>query len=224
MQQVLRWPQVQREKTSNINHRQLLCWIRELITSLNSASFGSMKNILLNWSGIVELWFLDGPSLFCFLLCRIGHKFPNIWPHIIRTRNCLFPCESLPGPCVSFWWLFLLVERILWILCMHQILLFLPSTLWVGNFSSLGMYSLALGSTWWRYMISLVTDQKSFLASASSRVESSWSGVGEESPSDSPRRTSCSSPRSRRSRVKVDVIRRCPLPRRFWLFHPRLGR
>ena len=39
-------------------------------------------------------------------------------------------------------------------------------------------------------------DQKWFLASASSRVESSWRGVGEESPSDSPRKTSCSSPRS----------------------------
>ena len=49
------------------------------------------------FSGIVELWFLDSPSLFCFLFRCIGHKFPHIWPYTIRTRGCLFPCKSPPG-------------------------------------------------------------------------------------------------------------------------------
>ena len=43
----------------------------------------------------------------------------------------------------------------------------------IGNDSSFGMYSLTLGSTWWRQMKSPVIDQKPFLASASSSVESS---------------------------------------------------
>ena len=51
-------------------------------------------------------------------------------------------------------------------------------------------------------------DQKSFLASASSCVESAYCGDGEESPPDSPRRISCSPPRSGRSRIKVDGLRR----------------
>ena len=45
-------------------------------------------------SGIVEFWFLDGPSLFCFLFRCIGHKFPHIWSYIIRKRSFLFPCKS----------------------------------------------------------------------------------------------------------------------------------
>ena len=53
-----------------------------------------------------------------------------------------------------------------------------------------------------------VIDQKSFVASASSRIESSWRGFGEESPSDSPRKTSCSSPRGRWSLIEVDGFRR----------------
>ena len=53
---------------------------------------------------------------------------------------------------------------------------------------------------------------KIILASASSSVESSWCGVGEEGPSDSPWRTSCSSPRSERSRNKDDVLRRWSPP------------
>ena len=53
-------------------------------------------------------------------------------------------------------------------------------------------------------MKSPVVDQKSVLASASSRVESSWRGFGEESSSDSPPETSCSSLRPGRSLIKVD--------------------
>ena len=74
----------------------------------------------------------------------------------------------------------------------------------IGNDSSLGMYSLTLGCTWWRLMKFLVVDQKSFLASASSCVESSRCGDGEESPPNSPWRISCSSPRSsKKGRVRT---------------------
>ena len=61
-------------------------------------------------------------------------------------------------------------------------------------------------------MKSPVIDQKSFLASASPCVESACCGDGEESPPDSPRRISCSSPRSGRSRIKVDGLRRLSPP------------
>ena len=58
-------------------------------------------------------------------------------------------------------------------------------------------------------------DQKSFLASPSSSVESScfdcWS-VLEENLSGSPWRIPCSSPRSGLSRIKVDVLRRWSPP------------
>ena len=83
----------------------------------------------------------------------------------------------------------------------------------IGNDSSLYVYSLTRGSTWWRYMKFPVMDQKSFLASALSSVESSRCGVGEDNPSDSPWRISCSSRRSGRSLVKVGVLRRCELPK-----------
>ena len=83
----------------------------------------------------------------------------------------------------------------------------------IGNDSSLGTKSLTLGSVCWRKIKSPVKDQKSFLAFASSSVESSCRGVGEENPSDSPRRTSCSSPRSGRHLVKVCVLRRHSLPK-----------
>ena len=62
-------------------------------------------------------------------------------------------------------------------------------------------------------MKSPVIDQKSFLASATSRVESACCGDGEESPSISTRRFPCSSPRSGRSRIKVDGFRRRSPPR-----------
>ena len=48
-------------------------------------------------------------------------------------------------------------------------------------------------------MKSLLKGQKPFLASCED---------GEESPKDSPRRISCSSPRSGRSRMNVDVLKR----------------
>ena len=74
------------------------------------------------------------------------------------------------------------------------------------------MYSLTLGTTWWRWMNSPVIVQKSLLASSSPRVESSWSWVGESNSSDVLWRISCSSPRSGSSRVKADVLRRCSHP------------
>ena len=68
------------------------------IVSLNSSTYGSMKNTSTQLSGIVVLWFLDSPSLFCFLFRCIGLKFPYIWPYIDRTRSYLFPCKSAPRP------------------------------------------------------------------------------------------------------------------------------
>ena len=70
-------------------------------------------------------------------------------------------------------------------------------------------------------MNSLVIVQKSLLASSSSRVESSWSNVAECNSSYFLWRIS-QSRRSGRSKVKVDVLRRCS-HHRFWLFHLRLG-
>ena len=52
-----------------------------------------------------------------------------------------------------------------------------------------------------------------FNGASSSRAESSWSGVGECNASDFFWKISCSSPRSGRSRVKVDVLRRCSTPK-----------
>ena len=77
-------------------------------------------------------------------------------------------------------------------------------------------------------MNSPVIVQKLLLASSSSRVESSWNGVGECNSFDFSWRISCyfppddiwlswrmscSSLRSGRSQVKVDVLRRCSLPK-----------
>ena len=56
-------------------------------------------------SGIVDFWFLDSPSLFCFLLCYMRHMRPHIWPYIVWARG-LFSCKSLPGPCVPIRWPF----------------------------------------------------------------------------------------------------------------------
>ena len=55
--------------------------------------------------------------------------------------------------------------------------------------------------------------QKSLLASSSSRVESTWCGVGECNSSDFLCRIACSSPGSGQSWVKVDVLRRCSHPK-----------
>ena len=63
-------------------------------------------------------------------------------------------------------------------------------------------------------MNSPVIVQKSFSASSSSRMESSWCGVEECNSSDLLWRISCSSPRSGRSRVdKADNLRRCSHPK-----------
>ena len=66
------------------------------IVSLSSSSFRSIKIFPSQLSGIVELWFLDRPSLFRFLFRCIGHKFPHIWPHIVRTRSFFCFLENLP--------------------------------------------------------------------------------------------------------------------------------
>ena len=90
------------------------CWHRNF--QLSASGFHCELEFFVVWlneeyssqlSGIVELWFLDSPSLFCFLFRCIGDKFPHIWPYVIKTRGCLFPRKSPPGPCASFWWPFL---------------------------------------------------------------------------------------------------------------------
>ena len=74
------------------------CWNRDF--QLSTSGFHCELEFFVVWfneeyssqlSGIVELWFLDSPSLFCFLFRCIGRKFPHIWPYIM-TRGCLFPC------------------------------------------------------------------------------------------------------------------------------------
>ena len=75
----------------------------------------------------------------------------------------------------------------------------------IGNDSSVGTWSLTRCSMWWRWTKSPEIDRKSFLASPSYHDESR--SEVEEDPSDSPRRLSCSSPRSGLSRIKVDVLR-----------------
>ena len=74
----------------------------------------------------------------------------------------------------------------------------------IGNDSSLGEWSLTLGSRWWWYMKFPDMDQKSFRASPPSRSESWGSGGGD--PSDYPRKSLWSSPRIGWSRIKVDVL------------------
>ena len=77
-----------------------------IIVSLNSSSFGSMKNIPLNCLALSGFGFLDSPFLLRFTFRYIGHMLPRIWPYIVRTRGCLFPCKSLTGPCISVRWPF----------------------------------------------------------------------------------------------------------------------
>ena len=92
-------------------------------------------------SGIVELWFLDSPSLFCFLFRCIRHMLPHIWPYIVWSCHTLSGLEvvcflvSLSlGPCVS-------------VSDVYVVLLTSMYFIGVGNDSSFGMCSLTLGST-----------------------------------------------------------------------------
>ena len=192
-------------------------------------------------SGIIELWFLDSPLLLRFAFRCIRHTLPHIWPYIVGSWGCLFLRQSSQTMSFhqvafrsikinlvklvqtsdnslspsTFQWSPMCFPRI----TSSDVCVVLVTSMYfngIGNDSSFGMFSLTMGSTWWRRMKSPVMDQKSFLASASSRVESSWKRSGEESSSDSPRKTSCASPRSGWSLVKVDVLRRRSLQRCFY--------
>ena len=68
------------------------CWHRNF--QLSTGGFQCELEIFVVWlneeysyhlPGIVELWFLDCPSLLCFLFCCMGHKFLHTWPYIIRS-------------------------------------------------------------------------------------------------------------------------------------------
>ena len=161
---------------------------------------------------------------------------PHIWPYFIRSGGCLIPRESPPR---TMFFRQVAFRSIKWILCslVHASDISLSSsTFQYSSIFSPTIHPVMYVCFWWRRctsaekemillsactvglwvhvmaMKSFVIHQKSFLASASSRVESSWCGVGEETPSDSPRKLSCSSPHSGRSRFKVDVLRRCSPP------------
>ena len=56
------------------------------------------------YSGIVQLWFLDSPLLLFFAFQRIAHIFPNLWPQSVWPGGRLFSCQSAPGPIVSIRW------------------------------------------------------------------------------------------------------------------------
>ena len=97
----------------NRNFARHCCWHRNI--QLSTSGFHRKLEFFVVWlneeyssqlSGIVELWFLDSPSLFCFLCRCIRHMLPHVWPYIAWTRGCLFPRKPPPGPCVSFWWPF----------------------------------------------------------------------------------------------------------------------
>ena len=201
------------------------------IVSLNSSSFGSMKNIPLNCLALSSF----GVSiahfglLFFFFFC-IRHMRPHISPHMVWTRGCLFPCKSLSRPCVSvrrpfaqknesceacpcIWQFFFSIQ----IPAIFNI--FLPQTVeWCVCGPGKGNDSLSAEfDSGYNVMTtnecSCHSPDKSLLAFSSSRVESSWSWVGECNSSEFPWRISCSFPRSGRSWVKVDVLRRCPHPK-----------
>ena len=82
-----------------------------------------------------------------------------------------------------------------------------------GSDSSLGEWSLTVGSTWWRYMKFPDMDQNSFIASPASGSEF-WGGGGGD-PSDSPRKSLWPSPRIGWSRIKVDVLSSWSPPTKF---------
>ena len=90
------------------------CWHRNF--QLSTSGFHCGLQFFVVWfneeyssqlSGIVELWFLDSPSLLCFLLCCIGHKISTYLATHHQDEKFLFPSKSLPGPCISIRWSFL---------------------------------------------------------------------------------------------------------------------
>ena len=82
------------------------------IVSLNSSSFGSMKNIPLNCLALSIFGFSTAHFLFCFLFHCIRHMLPHIWPYIIWTRSWLFPRKSPPAPGVAVRWPFIQKKNI----------------------------------------------------------------------------------------------------------------
>ena len=203
------------------------------IVTLNSSSFGSIKNIRLNCLASSSFGFSTAHLCFAFFFDASDICFHiSIWPYIIRTRGCLFPRKSLPGPCISVRWPFVqwnksceaspcfwqfffsihvpvvfkiyLQQYIQWCICCSGNVDVLH---WNRKWFFFRHVQFDSGFHLMTINDSPVKVQKSLLASSSSRVESSWSGVGECNSSDFLWRISCSFPRSGRSRVKVDVLR-----------------
>ena len=187
-----------------------------------------MKNIPLNRLALSNFGFAIAHLCFAFFFAASDINI-HIFVRTLSGREvvCFLVGLSHRTMCILLL-AFPSVKQILWILSMRLIILYLhpcssnlhsvltnitSSDVCVvlatsmyfngkGNDSSLGTYSLTLGSTWWRQKNSPVIVQKSFLASSSSRVESSWCGVGECNSSDF-----------------LDVFRRCSRP----MFHLRPG-
>ena len=149
------------------------------------------------FSGIVDFRFLDGPLLPFFAFRRIRQIFPILWPHRVWLGSELFSCQSLSGPCTSIrWFSFNTVPLVKAVYVsdnsrspstfQQSSLLFssitskdglvaLVTSMYfsgIGNDSSLGTYSLTLGSTRWRFLKFPDMDPKSFLASPASGNES----------------------------------------------------
>ena len=145
-------------------------------------------------SGIVELWFLDSPSLFCFLFFAASDMCYHLSDHTLSGREVVCFLVSLPTDHVypsgglSF-------NKVNLVKPVHasdhslSISTFQSSSICFSNITSkdvwvvlvtsmyfigLGTYSLTRCTTWWRQMNSPVIVQKSFFASSSSRVESPW--------------------------------------------------
>ena len=68
------------------------CWHRNF--QLSTSVFHGMFKLFIIWfneedppylSGIIELWFLDGPLLLRFAFCCIRQMLPHIWPYIVGS-------------------------------------------------------------------------------------------------------------------------------------------
>ena len=79
----------------------LRCWQRQ---GKHLLRLRPMRSIA-TWRNTLFPQFLDSSFLLCFLCRCMRHMLPQIWPYIIRSWGCLFPCESPPCPYISVRWL-----------------------------------------------------------------------------------------------------------------------
>ena len=107
---------------ANISSRDLPCHKALLLASELPTFYERLnEEYSSQLSGVVELWFLDSPSLFSFLFRCIGHEFPHIWPYTIRTRLFVSSWDS-PRTMCTRQVAFRSKRWILWTLSMHPII------------------------------------------------------------------------------------------------------